>query len=175
MFLGCTTCFERYIHSSSGASKLYLQPLVLCTWVVAYRFHGRVSTLPWNRPATTHFCNTRGCTYSLDAPDDERKYHWKHVEQPRNNKLSYTVAYCWSFSYIIQICNYFAQKFYVFLKCLLRLSTSHVTNFKSKLSDGRRMDTKTFRTKWTIIPVRWTSQHRIWQGTGMEIAPDHAR
>jgi hypothetical protein len=28
----------------------------------------------------------------LDAFDDERKYHSKHVEQPRNNKLSYTVA-----------------------------------------------------------------------------------
>jgi len=26
------------------------------------------------RPATTHVCNTRGCKYSLDAPDDERKY-----------------------------------------------------------------------------------------------------
>jgi len=43
------------------------------------------------RPATTHVYNTRGCKYSLDAPDDERKYRSKHVEQPRNNKLSYTV------------------------------------------------------------------------------------
>jgi len=39
--------------------------------------------------------NTRGCKYSLDAPDDERKFRSKHVEQPRNNKLSYTVASCW--------------------------------------------------------------------------------
>jgi hypothetical protein len=53
------------------------------------------------RPATTHVFNTRGCKYSLYAPDDERKYRSKGVEQPRNNKLSYTVAYCWSFSYII--------------------------------------------------------------------------
>jgi len=28
-------------------------------------------------------------------------YRSKHVEQPRNNKLSYTVASCWSFLYII--------------------------------------------------------------------------
>jgi hypothetical protein len=35
----------------------------------------------------------------LDASDDERKYRSKHVEQPRNNKLSYTVASFWSFSY----------------------------------------------------------------------------
>jgi len=27
----------------------------------------------------------------------------KHVEQPRNNKLSYTVGSCWSFSYIILV------------------------------------------------------------------------
>jgi hypothetical protein len=47
------------------------------------------------------YYNTRGCKYSLDAPDDERKYRSKHVEQPKNNKLSYSVASCWSFSYII--------------------------------------------------------------------------
>jgi hypothetical protein len=35
--------------------------------------------------------------YSLDAPDDERKYRSKHVQQPKNNKFSYTVASCWSF------------------------------------------------------------------------------
>jgi hypothetical protein len=39
--------------------------------------------------------------YSLDAPDDERKYRSKNVEQPRNNKLSYTVASYQSFSYIV--------------------------------------------------------------------------
>jgi hypothetical protein len=53
------------------------------------------------RPATTHVYNTKGCKYSLDAPDDERKYRSKHVEQSRNTKLSYTVASCWSFSYIV--------------------------------------------------------------------------
>jgi hypothetical protein len=45
--------------------------------------------------------NTRGCKYSLDAPYDDRKYCSQLVELPRNNKLSYTVASCWSFSYII--------------------------------------------------------------------------
>ena len=70
-------------------------------WVVAGRFHARVPNLPWNRPATTHVYNTRGCKYSLDAPYDERNYRSKHVEQPRDNELSYTVASFWSFSYII--------------------------------------------------------------------------
>jgi len=35
------------------------------------------------------------------SPDDDRKYRPKHVEQPKNNKLSYTVASFWSFSYIV--------------------------------------------------------------------------
>jgi hypothetical protein len=50
------------------------------------------------QPAATYVCNTRSCKYGLDAPDDERKYGSKHVEQLRNNKLSYTVASFWSFS-----------------------------------------------------------------------------
>ena len=52
---------------------------------------------PWQRPATTNVSKTRSCKYSLEAPDDERKYHSKHVEQSWNSKLSYTVASCWSF------------------------------------------------------------------------------
>ena len=40
---------------------------------------------------------TRSCKYSKDAPHDVRKYRSKHVEQSRNNKLSYTFASCWSF------------------------------------------------------------------------------
>jgi hypothetical protein len=51
-----------------------------------------------HQPATTCVNNTKRCKYSSDAPDDERKYRSKHVEQSRNNKLSYTVASCWSFS-----------------------------------------------------------------------------
>ena len=53
------------------------------------------------RPATTRVYNTGGCKCSLGVPDNEGKYRSKHVEQPRNNKFSYTVAFCWSFSYII--------------------------------------------------------------------------
>jgi len=30
---------------------------------------------------------TRSCNYSLEAPDDERKYRSKHVEQSRNNGI----------------------------------------------------------------------------------------
>ena len=54
-----------------------------------------------DQPAATYVCNTRSCNYGFDAPDDERKYRSKHVEQPRNNKLSYTVESCWSFPYIV--------------------------------------------------------------------------
>jgi hypothetical protein len=38
----------------------------------------------------THVCRCQLATYRST-----------HLEQPRNNKLSYTVASCWSFSYII--------------------------------------------------------------------------
>jgi hypothetical protein len=103
LFLGCATCFERYFSLSSGASKLYLQPLVLYTWVVAGR---QRLTCPRIIPeAVIHAYNTRGCKYSLNIPDDKRKYRSKHVEQPRNNKLFYTVVSCWSFSYIISRCT----------------------------------------------------------------------
>jgi hypothetical protein len=54
----------------------------------------------WQRPKEY---NIRGCKYSLDASDDEKKYRSKHVQQSKNNKLSYTVASCWSFSYILRL------------------------------------------------------------------------
>jgi len=60
--------------------------------------------------AATYVCN------SLDAPDDERKYHSKHVQQPRNNKLSYTVASCWSFSCIILYYDARKHEYRVLLK-----------------------------------------------------------
>jgi len=44
LFLGCSTCFERYFRSSSGAFKLYLRLLVLHTYVAAGRYHGGVGT-----------------------------------------------------------------------------------------------------------------------------------
>jgi hypothetical protein len=44
----------------------------------------------WQR----HTCVIPEAVIQLNAPDDERKYRSKHVEQPRNNKLSYTVASC---------------------------------------------------------------------------------
>jgi len=42
LFHGCSTCFERYIRSSSGAYKLNLQLLILHTYVAA----GWYQTLP---------------------------------------------------------------------------------------------------------------------------------
>jgi len=53
----------------SGVSKLQLQLLVLLTFVVSGRCHGHE---PWQRLATTNASETRGCNYSLEAPDDER-------------------------------------------------------------------------------------------------------
>ena len=58
------------IRSSSGASKLYY----------TFWYYTRMSL-----PAVI-----------MGVLDDERKYRSKHVAQPRNNKLSYTVASCWS-------------------------------------------------------------------------------
>ena len=57
----------------------------------------------YTRESLSAVYNTIGYKYGLDVPDNERKYCSKHVEQPRNNKLSYATASCWSFSYIIRI------------------------------------------------------------------------
>jgi hypothetical protein len=94
---------KRYFRVSSGASKLYLQLLVLHTSVAAGWYHRRVGT-PFqlsddtNRQQQTCVIPEAVNKYSVDAPDDERKHRSKHVEQPRNNKLSYTVASSWSSS-----------------------------------------------------------------------------
>jgi len=47
LFFGCSTCFERYFRSSSGASKLY------------YSFWYYTVCRRW--PAATYVCNTRSC------------------------------------------------------------------------------------------------------------------
>ena len=39
------------------------------------------------RPVTTNVSKTRSCNYSLEAPNDERSYRSKHVEQSRNNGI----------------------------------------------------------------------------------------
>jgi hypothetical protein len=40
--------------------------------------------LPTNaQQPTTHVNNNKSCKYSLNVPDNERKYRSKHVEQPR--------------------------------------------------------------------------------------------
>jgi hypothetical protein len=40
LFLDYSTCFERYIRLSSGASKLYVQLLILFSWFVAGCYRG---------------------------------------------------------------------------------------------------------------------------------------
>jgi hypothetical protein len=47
LFYDCSTCFEQYYRSSSGASKLWLQLLVLLTFVVA-GCHGWTMTAAGN-------------------------------------------------------------------------------------------------------------------------------
>ena len=49
----------------------------------------------------TRMSRVAGVTEELDDDDDdddERKYRSKHIEQPKDNKLSYTAVSCWSFS-----------------------------------------------------------------------------
>jgi hypothetical protein len=65
--------------------------------IYSFWYYSRMWLPAGLQPATTYVNNTRSCKYSCNAPDDERKYHSKHVELSRNNKLSYTVASCWSF------------------------------------------------------------------------------
>ena len=68
-------------------------------------------------------CKTRSCKYSLDAPDDERKYLSKHVEQPRNNnyptqlhlvghflKLYYSLR---GISFVKNVCRFIESQEYV--------------------------------------------------------------
>ena len=90
--------FLEIFFSSSGASKLYY----------SFWYHTRMS-LPagilgllefQHSPITSRqrpTCVIPEAVIQLKAPDDERKYRSKHVEQSRNNKLSYTVASCGPF------------------------------------------------------------------------------
>jgi hypothetical protein len=98
LLLFCSTCF--------GQLCVHNQELLIAAHAVSGQrvVLGRLfppALLCYCQLAATYVCNTRSCKHSLDAPDDERKYRSKHVEQPRNNKLSFTVASCWPFSYIM--------------------------------------------------------------------------
>ena len=90
---------ESHVSSDTFA---YHQEHLNCMY--SFWYYSRVSlpagieAEPRYQPVTTNKNNTRSCTYSLDAPDDERIYRSKHVEQSRNNKLSYTFASFWPFS-----------------------------------------------------------------------------
>ena len=79
-------CFLAALHVSRDIFAHH-QEHINCTYSLWY----------YTRESLPAGNDTSGCKYSLDAPDDERKYPLKYVEQPRNNKLSYTVASCWSF------------------------------------------------------------------------------
>jgi hypothetical protein len=58
LFLGCSTCFERYFRSSSGASKLYYS-----FWYYTRTSlpAGIMGVLPWYQPAATYVWTTRSC------------------------------------------------------------------------------------------------------------------
>jgi len=99
---GIVYCSLTALHVSNDIFA-YHQEHLNCMYSFWYYSHvslpaGIEAIQPRSQPATTHENNTKSCTYSLDVPDDERIYRSKHVEQSRNNKLSYTVASCWSFS-----------------------------------------------------------------------------
>jgi hypothetical protein len=93
-------CFLTAQHGSSDIifhhqELLWLQLLILHTFVVSGRCRGWVPTQPWQRPATTNVCKTRSCNcrsswwwaiISLETC-------WA-VKKQWNNKLSYTVASC---------------------------------------------------------------------------------
>jgi len=85
--INCMYSFWYYSHVLLPAD---IKAEKFLTWIVPIQ--------PRYQPATAHENNTRSCTYNSDAPDDERKYRSKHVQQWRNNKLSYTIASCRSFS-----------------------------------------------------------------------------
>jgi hypothetical protein len=73
LFLGCSTCFERYFRSSSGASKLYYSFwCVIPEAVIQFR-----SSWWW------------------------AKISLKTCRAAKDNKLSCTFASYWSFSYVI--------------------------------------------------------------------------
>jgi hypothetical protein len=59
LFLDCSTCFERYFRSSSEAIKLYLQLLVLHTYVAASWYHGRGGNI------FAHHQELLSCIYSF--------------------------------------------------------------------------------------------------------------
>ena len=70
--------------------------------------------------------NTRYCRYTLCAPDDEQKYHPKHVEQfPDINKLC-NVASCWIYIRILLGAHY-----------ILHIRRIRVKNRASYIQDGR--------------------------------------
>jgi len=62
--LDFSTCFERYFRSSSGASRLYLQLLVLQTYVAAGWYNGRVET-PFQ---LSHDTNRQQHTFVIPEP-----------------------------------------------------------------------------------------------------------
>jgi len=88
-------CFLTALHVSSDIFAHH-QAHLNCNY--SFWFYSRVVVgCCHDSSRQRHTWRTRSCNYSEDAPDDERKYSSKHVEQSRNNKLSYTVASCWSF------------------------------------------------------------------------------
>jgi hypothetical protein len=59
------------------------------------------STQPWQLPATTNVCKTRGCNYSFELlmmSGVSLETCWA-IKKHWNNKFYYTVASCWLFLY----------------------------------------------------------------------------
>jgi hypothetical protein len=99
LFLGCSTCFERNFRSSSGASKLYYSFWYYTRMSLPIGILGVLELFQHSHDTSQqrHTCVIPEAVIQFGCSDDERKFCSKHVEQPRNNKLSFTVASCWSF------------------------------------------------------------------------------
>jgi hypothetical protein len=124
-------------------------------------FRNCVPTHPWHQPATTYVNNTRSCKYSWDAPDDERKYCSKHVEQSRNNKLSYTVASCWSFSKIIS----WTSKLHILSRIKRDIINVHWSSWKAPVILSYCIETWIFSTDYQISwkPVQYEFSCSMWK------------
>jgi hypothetical protein len=155
----CSTCFGWYLHSSSGAHKLYLQQLVFVTplllpaaIVEELELQSSSNSSIITASSSNGVTNTRCCSYSLCAPDDGWRYHPKHVEQlPDINKLC-KVASCLIYIKTNYCSEPLCKTDLAFQKCfrcnwkfLNKFST-----FKPYLQLTLKFLTDDFETTWTL-------------------------
>ena len=130
-------CSLTAVHVSSDIFAHHQEHL---NCIYSFWYYTRMSC----RPVSWEIWNWQVSSNSLDAPDDERNYCSKHVEQTRNNKLSYTAASCWSFSQIISWCTE------PWISSLLRESVRRMEGIPSS-------SINTVNKKLIITALHWTT------------------